>query len=409
MLIGLPGADESEGFDRTHMNLPANQLAALRAVAAANPNVVVVLVNGSTVVLGDVTAARRGAGRGVAGRPGRRRRDRRRADRHGQPVRPAGRDHPAPAGGQLAPTSTSPATPRSSATAKACSSATAATTRPHTRRRVPVRLRPVLHRPSRCRDLDVATPGSVADGTWPRPVTVTVTNTGPVAGAEVVQVYVRDVEASVARPVRELKGFAKVSLEPGASQHGVDRRSTSAPSRSGPTLLGRWVVEAGDFAIEVGRALAGPAAVRDRHRSTRPSSPRRSPPTRRCRSGWPTRSALELIERGGRRGPARPDPGRRTGRRHRHHADVHPRRLRRHEHRPRHPGQARRTPARTLTGVPRLLLINGLPGSGKSTLAARYVADRPLALCLDIDVVRGLFGAWTDFRTRPGCWRDGWR
>ena len=44
----------------------------------------------------------------------------------------------------------------------------------------------------------------------------------------------------------------------------------------------------------------------------------------------------------------------------------------------------------------RLLLINGLPGSGKSTLAARYVADHPLALCLDVDVVRGLLGAWTD-------------
>jgi predicted kinase len=46
--------------------------------------------------------------------------------------------------------------------------------------------------------------------------------------------------------------------------------------------------------------------------------------------------------------------------------------------------------------VPRLLLINGLPGSGKSTLAARYVAERPLALCLDVDVVRGLLGAWSD-------------
>src|SRR6478609_5149681 len=54
MLLGLPAADESEGFDRTHMDLPANQLIALRAVAAANPNLVVVLVNGSTVVLGDV-------------------------------------------------------------------------------------------------------------------------------------------------------------------------------------------------------------------------------------------------------------------------------------------------------------------------------------------------------------------
>src|SRR5215203_5624475 len=55
VMIGLPGADESEGFDRTHMELPANQLAALKAVTTVNPNVVVVLVNGSTVVLGDVT------------------------------------------------------------------------------------------------------------------------------------------------------------------------------------------------------------------------------------------------------------------------------------------------------------------------------------------------------------------
>ncbi len=46
--------------------------------------------------------------------------------------------------------------------------------------------------------------------------------------------------------------------------------------------------------------------------------------------------------------------------------------------------------------MPRLLLINGLPGSGKSTLAARYVAERPLALCLDVDVVWGLLGAWSD-------------
>lgn len=44
----------------------------------------------------------------------------------------------------------------------------------------------------------------------------------------------------------------------------------------------------------------------------------------------------------------------------------------------------------------RLLLINGLPGTGKSTLASRYCADRPLSVCLDIDVVRGLLGGWHD-------------
>jgi beta-glucosidase len=37
------------------MNLPANQIAALQAVAEANPDLVVVLVNGSTVALGEVT------------------------------------------------------------------------------------------------------------------------------------------------------------------------------------------------------------------------------------------------------------------------------------------------------------------------------------------------------------------
>ena len=70
MLIGLPAADESEGFDRTHMNLPDNQLAALPAVAAANPRVVVVLVNGSTVLLGDVLRTPPRSSRpGWAGRP----------------------------------------------------------------------------------------------------------------------------------------------------------------------------------------------------------------------------------------------------------------------------------------------------------------------------------------------------
>lgn len=43
-----------------------------------------------------------------------------------------------------------------------------------------------------------------------------------------------------------------------------------------------------------------------------------------------------------------------------------------------------------------LVLLNGPPASGKSTLAGRLVATRPLALALDIDVVRSLLGAWLD-------------
>lgn len=50
----------------------------------------------------------------------------------------------------------------------------------------------------------------------------------------------------------------------------------------------------------------------------------------------------------------------------------------------------------------RLVLLNGVPGVGKSTLAAAYVAEHPLALDLDVDVVRSLLGAWTADAHRAG-------
>jgi beta-glucosidase len=49
-------------------------------------------------------------------------------------------------------------------------------------------------------------------------LSVTVTNTGRVAGSEVVQLYARDVSASVTRPIKELKGFKRVYLNPGETQ-----------------------------------------------------------------------------------------------------------------------------------------------------------------------------------------------
>lgn len=51
VLLGLPAAEESEGFDRDHIDLPATQLALLDAVIAANPRTVVVLSNGGVVAL----------------------------------------------------------------------------------------------------------------------------------------------------------------------------------------------------------------------------------------------------------------------------------------------------------------------------------------------------------------------
>jgi len=48
--------------------------------------------------------------------------------------------------------------------------------------------------------------------------TITVTNTGKVAGEEVVQLYINDPVASISRPVKELKGFQKIMLKPGESK-----------------------------------------------------------------------------------------------------------------------------------------------------------------------------------------------
>ncbi len=79
-------------------------------------------------------------------------------------------------------------------------------------------------------------------------VTATVTNTGARAGDEVVQLYVHDRVASRTRPVRELKGFARVSLPPGAS-----KRVTLTLKREDLRFWGDgdWVVEPGMFDLWV--------------------------------------------------------------------------------------------------------------------------------------------------------------
>ena len=83
--------------------------------------------------------------------------------------------------------------------------------------------------------------------------TVTVTNTGKVTGKTVVQLYVGDKVSTVLRPVRELKGFEKVELQPGESKDVsfvLDKRAFAYWN----TELGDWHVETGEFTIEVGQS-----------------------------------------------------------------------------------------------------------------------------------------------------------
>ncbi len=80
---------------------------------------------------------------------------------------------------------------------------------------------------------------------------VTVTNTGARAGRETVQVYVRDVEASVFRPEQELKAFTKVALEPGESTR-VTLTLDARAFAFWHTPLGRWAVEGGAYEVRVG-------------------------------------------------------------------------------------------------------------------------------------------------------------
>lgn len=82
-------------------------------------------------------------------------------------------------------------------------------------------------------------------------VTVDITNTGDRAGQEVVQLYVRDSQSTLARPEKELKGFAKVALEPGETRPvsltlGRDQLAYYDDLRQ------EWVAEAGEFEVLVG-------------------------------------------------------------------------------------------------------------------------------------------------------------
>jgi len=86
-------------------------------------------------------------------------------------------------------------------------------------------------------------------------VSVTITNTGDTEGAETVQLYIEDIESSVERPLKELKGFAKVSLKPGESKKVKIKLDKQDFSFWNPEIKD-WFAEKGTFKIRVGSSSA---------------------------------------------------------------------------------------------------------------------------------------------------------
>lgn len=243
LFLGLPAAYESEGFDRTTLDIPAKQVEVLEAVAAANPNVAVVLSNGSVVSLPWRGRAKAILETWLLGQAG------------GAALADVIFGDEAPSG-KLAQTIIDDVNDDPSAMNWPGEEG-------HVdygegvfvgyryydtfRKQVTYPFGYGLSYAT----FDVHDATVAKTGPRSAEVTVTVTNTSDVAGAETVQVYVAPPKAKVARPVHELKGFAKVALEPGESKNAtiaLDDRAFAYWSER----FDDWHVEGGTYAVEVG-------------------------------------------------------------------------------------------------------------------------------------------------------------
>lgn len=81
-------------------------------------------------------------------------------------------------------------------------------------------------------------------------ISVEIENTGKVKGDEVVQLYLRDVYASMTRPVKELAGFRRITLEPGEKRKVCFRLKCSQTAFLDSRM--RWKVEKGEFEVQIG-------------------------------------------------------------------------------------------------------------------------------------------------------------
>ena len=247
LYIALPGFKESEGYDRPDLDLTEQQIALIKGVARVQPNTVVVLNNGAPVAmsvwLDDVSAVLEGWMMGQAGGAAL-------ADVLFGKVNPSGKlsetfpyklsDTPAyinwPGGngevryGEGLFIGYRYYDVREMAVLFPFGHGLSYTSFAYSNMKTSRRS---------FRDLDGLT------------VTVDITNTGEVAGKEVVQLYVHDQKSDLMRPVKELKGFSKVELQPGETKtvsFSLDFRAFAYyhPARK------QWITEDGEFDILIG-------------------------------------------------------------------------------------------------------------------------------------------------------------
>jgi beta-glucosidase len=249
VFLGLPAAEESEGFDRTHMHLPLPQVELLRAVRRVSRRVAVVLSNGSAVLTSgwqddaDAILECWLSGQATGGAI---------ADLLLGAANPSGRlAETIPVRHEDSPSYLN--FPGDSGHVR-YGEGVFVGYRGHDKLEQPVSF-PFGHGLSYTSfaydDLAVAVRGSHADGDLRVSVSCRVTNTGDRAGQEVAQLYVHDREASVTRPVRELKGFVKLDLAPGESGTATFELTARDLSFWSETVHG-WVLEEGEFRISVG-------------------------------------------------------------------------------------------------------------------------------------------------------------
>lgn len=241
--IGLTDIFESEGFDRLHMRIPSNQISLLKAVSAVNSNLVVVLVGGSAIEMPWEDYAKGILHMQLSGQAG----CEAAADLLLGKASPSGKlteTYPIKYE-DVVSSSYYGVNPKQTPYLESmyCGYRYFSTAKKAVRYPFGFGLSYTNFEYS---DIHVTDKGD-----YNVEVTASITNVGNYEGAEVVQVYVEPQTGGVYRPVKELKGFAKVSLKLGETKQvkiKLDKRSLAIFDEEKKD----WVVEAGSYKIQIG-------------------------------------------------------------------------------------------------------------------------------------------------------------